>query len=122
MFHLSFIESIFFICRDGSVSLNNRNRLDCVVKVCNRIAGITPNDLPNLYPCRVVNKATSILYEQSLPLFKKFRLLLYSHRYGLLTCMTSKLRDFCALLSLAFLATQAEFFFFAWSDVSDGSV
>lgn len=77
-----------------------------VVKVRSRIAGIILNDLPNLYPCRVVNKATSILYEQSLPLFNKFCIAI--DMVCSLAGPASRPSNFCALLPLAFLTTQGE--------------
>lgn len=50
MFYLSFIESVLTfssICWFGSLSLKNKKRLEHVVKLCSKVAGIKLDDLPS---------------------------------------------------------------------------
>lgn len=50
MFYSSFIESVltfYSICLFGSLSLKNKKRLEHIVKLCSKVAGIKLDDLPS---------------------------------------------------------------------------
>lgn len=94
-FYSCFIESILtfsFICWYGSLSLRNKNRLQGIVRVCSKIAGISLNDLTALYQLRTLSKVRSILGDQSHPLAGEFLLLPSGRRYILPKCRTNRLK------------------------------
>ncbi len=95
MFYSCFIESVLtfsFICWYGLLSLKNKNRLQGIVRVCSKIAGINLNDLTDVYKLRTLSKARSVLTDQSHPLVDEFVLLPSRRRYILPRCRTNRLK------------------------------
>ena len=92
MFYSCFIESILtfsFICWHGSLLEKGKNRLNDVVKVCSKIAGIALNDLSEVYRVRCVRKAKAIIADPSHPLCQEFLLLPSGRRYNVPWCNTN---------------------------------
>ncbi len=77
MFYSCCIESVIsfsFVCWYVSLNVNNRNRLQGIVKVCGKIVGTTLNYLNDLYKVRILKKAELIMNDPSHPLQNVFRL------------------------------------------------
>ncbi len=77
MFYSCCTESVIsfsFVCWYGSLNVNNRNRLQGIVKVCGKIVGTTLNYLNDLYKVRILKKAELIMNDPSHPLQNVFRL------------------------------------------------
>ncbi len=56
------------MCWYGSLNVENRNRLQGIVKVCGKIVGTTLKDLNDLYEARTLRKAEFIMNDPSHPL------------------------------------------------------
>lgn len=89
MFYSCFIES--FICRFGSISLKNRNRLQDIVRVCSKIVGTPLADITVLYKTRDLNKARLVLSDPHHPLAPEFKLLPSRRRFNVPRCRTDRL-------------------------------
>ena len=67
MFYCCFIETILsfaFVSWFGSLSLQNKNRLQHIVKVCGKIAHIPLTGLHSLYETRTLKRAQSVLADR----------------------------------------------------------
>ena len=85
MFYSSFIESILtfsIISWFGNLSVANKNRLGGIVKVSQKITGMTLNPLNHIYQVRATKKAKAIVDNPQHPLFTEFRLLPSGRRYA----------------------------------------
>ncbi len=96
MFYSCCIESVItfsVVCWYGSLNVENRNRLQGIVKVCGKIVGTTLKDLNDLYKARTLRKAEFIMNDPSHPLQNVFKLLPSTRRYYLPLCRANRFKN-----------------------------
>ena len=105
-FYKSFIESVLtfgFMCWFGGLSVRNKNILDRVAKVCGKVVGVKQVGLNELYECRVVRKAGSIILDTTHVLAKHYELLPSGRRYRMTKFSTLRTRNSFIPKSITFL-------------------
>lgn len=89
MFYSRFIESILnfaFVCWHGSLSVQQKNRPQDIIKICSKIAGRSLNDLHVSYKTRSAQKTKAILADP------EFVLLPRGCSYKLPLCRTDRFK------------------------------
>ncbi len=92
-----------FIHWCGSLSLENKKRLQGIVRACSKIAGINLNNLTDLYMVRSLRQACTILAKPSHCLAGEFLLLPSGHRDIQSRCRTSRLKYSFVPAAIGFL-------------------
>lgn len=96
IFILLFIESALTfscICPFGYLTLKNKKRLDCIVRMCSKIVGINLDELALLYRARALRKAQAILTNCTHPLWAEYNLLPSGCSYALLRWRKNRLKN-----------------------------
>ncbi len=86
---IEFVLTFFFICWFGSLSFKNKKKLENIVRMCSKIAGISLNELSLSYRARATRKAQSMSADCTHPLFAEYKLLPSGRRYALPGCRTN---------------------------------
>ena len=84
MVYISFIQSILsfnLVTWYGNLDQKDKNKLNRVVNLANKVIGKLQTPLPEIYDDFVIKKTKSILNEPSHSLFKKFELMPSGRRY-----------------------------------------
>ena len=76
-------QQISFVFWCGLISLKNRDGLQDFVEVCLKVAGVTLDNLTDLYGFRTLKKACAIMADPSHQFFKDYVLLISSSRYNM---------------------------------------
>lgn len=106
MFYSCLMESVLtfsLVCWYRFLSQRNKNRLQEIVNVCSKVAGVSLNNLRDVYKIRTLRKARSILAGSSHPLHDYFVLLPFSRRYGVLRARTNRLKPAFVLVATGIL-------------------
>ena len=105
-FYRSFIESVITfgcMCWFGGLSVENKNVIAKVVKVCSKVVGEKQRSLNDLYECRVKKKALCICSDESHVLAKCYDLLPSGRRYRALRVKTLRFRNSFVPKSISFM-------------------
>lgn len=92
MFYIFVNESVLtlsFISWCDILSLQNKNKIQSIIKVCTEITGTKLDKITDLYKARALAKAQRILADKFHPLFKEFHLLSSGCRFSLPKCNTN---------------------------------
>ena len=84
LFYRSYIESILCfscICWFNNLNLKQKNSMSSIVNLCSKIIGEQQRCLPGFYNSLILNKAKSIIADQSHALFCEFDVLPSGRRY-----------------------------------------
>ncbi|XP_060758310.1 uncharacterized protein LOC132868975 [Neoarius graeffei] len=94
-FYYTFIESVLacsICCWYYSITVQDRNRLHNIVKVCSKIIGLPARHLNTVYEQQASGLARRILKDSTHALFPAFEQLPSGHRFRCLACKTQRRR------------------------------
>ena len=94
-FYRCFIQSILtfgFLCWYAGMSVENKNVLDRIVKVCGKIVGVQQTSLNVLYESHAVRKASCIEKDIEHVLCQYFERLPLGRRFRVLSCKKNRTR------------------------------
>ena len=109
-FYRSVIESVLtfsLLVWYGNTTVQDRTRLERVVRQAARIIGSSLPPLSSLYPTRLLKKANKIIADPSHPAHHHISLLPSGRRYGSIRSRTSRFRDSTYLQVIRQLNTHA---------------
>ena len=81
------------MCWFGNVSQKDKNKLQCVVNISNKITGFKQSSFTALYEKQVLYKANKIINDNTHILYNEYVLLPSPRRFRTITSKTNRKRD-----------------------------